>query len=233
MCGRFEIHSALEIIARIFGVDSIPIEYRPNYNIAPSQDILMIRQDGKRLLGRCRWGFIPSWSREIPKGFQMINAKAETVAEKPSFRKAFENQRCLIPADGFFEWEKTGTGERPYYIRLRSKAPFGFAGIYGIWTPPNGKPICTSAIITTEANEAIRPIHDRMPVIVSPDKYELWLDPSVRERRLLAEILGPFPSADMELYPVTRNMNSYRHNKPENIHPVGPQLIREQDEDGA
>jgi putative SOS response-associated peptidase YedK len=220
MCGRFEIHSALEIIAQIFGIDNITFDYRPSYNIAPSQDILLVVNNGKRRLVQSRWGFVPSWSKDLSSGYKMINAKAETLAEKRSFKTAFEKQRCLVVADGFYEWQKTGAAKKPYYIRLKSRQPFGFAGLYNIWKSPEGEEICTSTIITTDANEILQPIHNRMPVIASSDKYDLWLDSSVHDKDILASILKPYPSEEMELYRVTQKMNSFKYNNPENIKPA-------------
>jgi putative SOS response-associated peptidase YedK len=220
MCGRFEIHSPVDIIARLFGVDSRDTDYPPNYNVAPGQDILLVVDQGKRRLVRSRWGLVPSWSKELSTGYRMINARAESLAEKKSFKTAFEKQRCLVVADGFFEWKKEGTIKQPYYIRLKSGEPFGFAGLYNVWTSPEGEQITTSTIITTDANELLQPIHDRMPVITSVDKQELWLDPAVHEKDILAPVLKPFSSKEMELYPVTRKMSSFKFNSPENIRPV-------------
>ena len=220
MCGRFEIHSTLEIIARVFGIDSITFDYQPSYNIAPSQDILLVVNDGERRLMQSRWGFVPSWSKELTAGYKMINARAESVAEKPSFREAFLHQRCLVVADGFYEWKKEGTKKRPFYIRLKSGKPIGFAGLYNVWKSPEGERICTSTIITTDANEIVQPLHDRMPVIASPDAYDLWLDPDVHDKSLLQNILKPYPSAELDVYEVTPKVNSPKNNAPENIQKV-------------
>jgi putative SOS response-associated peptidase YedK len=220
LCGRFEIHSTLEIIAKVFGIDSITFDYSPSYNVAPSQDILLVVNDGKRHLVRSRWGFVPPWSKELSAGYKMINARAESVADKPSFRRAFQDQRCLVVADGFYEWKKDGPKKRPFYIRLKSGEPFGFAGLYSIWKSPEGEQIWTSTIITTDANEIVRPLHDRMPVIASPDAYDLWLDPSIHDRALLQDILKSYPSEELEVYEVTAKVNSPKNNAPENIQKV-------------
>ena len=217
MCGRFEIHSAMELIAQIFGINEWEIDYRPNYNVAPSQDILLVKNEGKRRLVRSRWGFVPSWSKDLASGYKMINARAETLAEKRSFKTAFEKQRCLVVADGFFEWKKEGAVKKPYYIRLKSGKPFGFAGLYNVWTSPDGEKITTSTIITTDANELLQPIHNRMPVITPVDKYDEWLDPSINDKDILTPILKPFPSDEMEFYRVTSKMSSVKNNNPENI----------------
>jgi len=220
MCGRFEIHSPIDIIAEIFGVAEWDIEYSPRYNIAPSQDILIVINEGKRKLIKSRWGFVPSWSRDLNTGYRMINARAETAAGSRAFRSAFEKQRCLVVADGFYEWKKEGTTKKPFYIRLKSQKPFGFAGLYNVWTSPEGERLCTSTIMTTNANELVMPIHDRMPVITPPDKYDAWLDPAVQDGSALQGVLHPYSSGEMECFPVTPKMNSFKYNSPENIKPI-------------
>lgn len=220
MCGRFEIHSAIKLIAEIFGISEWEIEYSPSYNIAPSQDILLVVNDGKRRLVKSRWGFVPSWSKELSAGYKMINARAESVADKPSFREAFQNRRCLVVADGFYEWKKEGTTKRPFYIRLKSGKPIGFAGLYSVWKSPEGEQICTSTIITTNANEIVLPLHDRMPVIASPDEYGLWLDPNIHDKAILQKILKSYPSEELDVYEVTPKVNSPKNNAPENIQKI-------------
>jgi len=217
MCGRFEIHSAIELIAKIFGIHEWDIEYLPSYNIAPSQDILLVVNDGKRRLVKSRWGFVPSWSKELSAGYKMINARAESVADKPSFRQAFQNQRCLVVADGFYEWKKEGTTKRPFYIRLKSGKPLGFAGLYNVWKSPEGEQICTSTIITTDANELLQPLHDRMPVITPLNAYDIWLDPTIHDKALLQAVLKPYASDALDTYEVTPKVNSPKNNSPENI----------------
>jgi len=220
MCGRFEIHSAIELIAKIFGIHEWDIEYSPSYNIAPSQDILLVVNDGKRLLVKSRWGFVPSWSKELSAGYKMINARAESVADKPSFRQAFQNQRCLVVADGFYEWKKEGTTKRPFYIRLKSGKPMGFAGLYNVWKSPEGEQICTSTIITTDANELLHPLHGRMPVITPPGAYDIWLDPMIHDKALLQAVLKPYASEALDTYEVTPKVNSPKNNSPENIQKI-------------
>jgi len=220
MCGRFEIHSPIDIIAEIFGVAEWDIEYFPRYNIAPSQDILIVINDGKRKLIKSRWGFVPSWSKDLNTGYRMINARAETAANSRMFRSAFEKQRCLVVADGFYEWRKEGTTKKPFYIRLKSQKPFGFAGLYNTWTSPEGERLCTSTIMTTNANELVLPIHDRMPVIIPADKYDVWLGPAVHDSSVLQGVLHPYASGEMECFPVTPKVNSFKYNSPENIKPI-------------
>jgi putative SOS response-associated peptidase YedK len=221
MCGRFEIHSTLEIIAKLFGIDPLGFDIKPNYNVAPSQDIaIVVREGNKNRLVSCRWGFVCSWSKDMSQAFKMINARAETVAEKPSFREAFQKKRCLVVADGFYEWQKVGATKKPVYIHLRSGKPMGFAGLYNTWTSPEGEKICTSTIITTEANEILYPIHDRMPVITPEDKFETWLGPMERDKDTLKTILKPYPAEDLEIYEISSKVNSVKYNAPDVIEPV-------------
>jgi putative SOS response-associated peptidase YedK len=222
MCGRFERSSSVDTIIREFRLNKTSLEMAPSYNIAPSQDILVIRIDheGIKQLAACRWGFIPSWAKDPSVGFKTINARAETVASRPMFRSAFKIQRCLVVADGFYEWEKREKGKIPFSIHLRSGKPFGLAGLYSTWTSPDGAGICTCTIITTDANEMIGPIHDRMPVIIPKDKEDLWLDPGVQDQNLLLEMLRPYPPKEMEMYEVSPRVNSPKYNSAEAIRPL-------------
>lgn len=218
MCGRFVLCSPARTIMEEFRLDRTTVEYLPSYNVAPTQNIVIIKKDGTRVLTDCRWGFLPSWAKDPAMGHRMINARAETVADKPAFRAAFKKQRCLVVADGFYEWRKEKV-KTPVYIRLRSGRPFGFAGLYSMWTSPGGEDICTCTIITTDANELLEPIHDRMPAIISRDDYDLWLDPEEHDTAKLLALLRPYPPDDMELYPVSRKVNSPSYDSPDNIEP--------------
>jgi putative SOS response-associated peptidase YedK len=217
MCGRFEIHSAIEIIAKLFGIVEWDIDFKPSYNVAPSQDIIIAIDKGKRQLIKSRWGFLPSWAKDISGGYKMINARAETVAEKPSFKTAFQKQRCLVLADGFFEWKKEGKSKKPYLIRLKSEQPFAMAGLYNKWISPDGEKIITNTIITTESNDLVRPLHDRMPAILPEDKYADWLSNDIVDPFLLLKLLRPYPSDELEMYEVSSKVNSPAVNTPENI----------------
>jgi len=219
MCGRFDLHSEPAVLLKEFRIDHAGVDYRPSYNIAPSRNIVIVKDDGKRYLSQCRWGFIPSWAEDSNIGYKMINARAETVAEKPAFREAFRRHRCLVVADGFYEWRRVGKQRQPVYVRLKSQKPIGFAGLYNTWTSPEGEAICTCAIITTDANDLLNPIHDRMPAIIPKDKEDLWLDPNVREKEKLAPLLSPYPSQEIEIYDVSPIMNSPAFDSPENIIP--------------
>jgi putative SOS response-associated peptidase YedK len=221
MCGRFEIHSAFEIIARLFGLSGASFMMPAGYNIAPGQDIaIIVKVGGQNRLSPCHWGFVPSWCKELKDGYKMINARAETVAEKSSFREALSRQRCLVVADGFYEWKHEGGTKRPFYIHRRDGKPFGMAGLYNLWTSPEGSQVCTTAIITTEANELVKPLHDRMPAIASPGEYDLWLDPTVHEKEKLLPMLKPCPTDELELYEVTAKVNSLKNDSPENIEKI-------------
>jgi len=188
------------------------------YNIAPGQDIaIIVNESGQNRLSLCRWGFVPSWCKELNVGYKMINARAETVAEKPSFREAFSRYRCLVVADGFYEWKHEGGKKRPFYIHRRDGKPFGMAGLYNLWTSPEGSQVCTGTIITTDANDVLAPIHDRMPVILSLDETGRWLDPAIHEKDKLLPMLKSCPVDDLELYEVSASVNSPKNDSEENI----------------
>jgi putative SOS response-associated peptidase YedK len=200
MCGRFILLTDLSIIVESFRIGEVAAEYKPGSNISPGQQIsAVIRDEDVNKLVDFRWGLIPSWAKDPSIGNRMFNARAETIAEKPSFREAFKKRRCLIVADGFYEWQKMEKGKKPLHFSLRSAGPFGFAGLYETWMSPENKPVKTCTIITTDANDLLKPIHDRMPVIVPKDKEALWLDPDVPDRRELAAILKPYPAEEMKM----------------------------------
>jgi putative SOS response-associated peptidase YedK len=203
MCGRFTSRKPEKI--KIDGVHSSDLEgAKPRYNIAPSQQILSVIQtgDGRHAL-YLEWGLIPSWSKE---GNGIINARSETLAEKPSFRDSFKRRRCLIPADGFFEWKKTGKTKQPYYFQMKDESVFSFAGIWDTWKT-DGKEIISCAIITTKPNELLSQVHNRMPVILHPGDFDTWLGSEI-ETDDLSDLLKPFPNEYMKGYPVSTNVNS-------------------------
>lgn len=222
MCGRFTLTVDAESLQTAFPWLDIQEGIQPRYNIAPSQPIAAIPNDGSKKLTYFTWGLIPSWAKDPKIGNRMINARSETAAEKPSFRAAFRRRRCLIPADGFYEWAKT-PGEKvktPYYIQTESREPFGFAGLWEIWHAPDGSAIQSATILTTEPNAKIAPIHNRMPVILPPEHYDLWLNPNEVQPEKLNPILTPYPAEDTILYPVSRKVNSPANDTPECILPV-------------
>jgi putative SOS response-associated peptidase YedK len=220
MCGRFVRITPIPVIAKKFKAKQMFSDLAPSYNIAPSQEIVIINDEGARQIIQSTWGFVPSWAKEPSIGNKMINARSETVSEKPAFRSAFKKQRCLVIADGFYEWKTEGKRKFPMYIRLKSKEPFGFAGIYNVWKAPDGNQLCTCTIITTEANEAVKPIHDRMPVILPRDKGDIWINPAAEDKEALVGILKPYPSEAMEAYEVSTKVNFPQHNTSSNIRPL-------------
>lgn len=220
MCGRFVRSSPISSIAEAFNVQQASIEIAPSYNISPAQEIVIISKKGTRKLMRCRWGFLPSWARDHSMGSRMINARAETVASKPAFTSAFRKQRCLVVADGFYEWRMAKPKKIPVYIHLKSGRPFGFAGLYNPWTSPEGKTFCTCTIITTGANELLGAVHDRMPVIIPQEKEDLWLNPEEQDQDILLELLKPYPAGEMEMHEVSAKVNYPAYNSPDAIKPA-------------
>jgi len=206
MCGRFILLTDLSVLAESFGIQEIVTEYQPAVNIIPGQHIAAVVNHDKKRLVALRWGLIPAWADDPAIGNRMFNARAETVAEKPSFKEAFKKRRCLIPTDGFYEWQKWGKGKRPLCFSLKSGRPFGLAGLYETWISPEKGRIHTCTIITTDANDLIRPIHDRMPVIIPKDKETTWLDLRNSKPDELASLLKPYPSDEMVLSEVDANM---------------------------
>ncbi|MCR4442282.1 MAG: SOS response-associated peptidase [Peptococcaceae bacterium] len=220
MCGRFTTTIDREQIERYFKIARVDGEYAPLYNAAPAQNIPVVLEDGARRLAFYRWGLVPSWAKDPAVGNRLINARAETLLEKPSFRRSFLQRRCLVPADGFFEWKKEGANKTPYRIIMKDGSPFGMAGLWEVWSPPGQEPLYTCAIITTGANSLLRGIHERMPVILTPENYDLWLDPAVQSPVLLNRLLAPYPAELMDFYAVSPLVNSPLYNTPEAIKPV-------------
>lgn len=215
MCGRYLLRTPAEILAQLFGIDEVaPLE--PRFNAAPTQTMPVVRvgADSRRHLDRLRWGLVPSWSKDASGAARMINARGETVAEKPAFRSAFRRRRCLVPADGFYEWKKVGSAKQPVLIRARSGGPLVLAGLWESWAPATGEPWETFTIVTTEANRVLREVHDRMPVVLAPEDFSLWLDPEVREPEALVPLLVPAPSERFEWVPVSRRVNNVRNDDP-------------------
>lgn len=215
MCGRFALYALPEEIRSRFGLSGAP-HYVPSYNIAPTQTILGVAlgPDGERLLGRYRWGLIPHWAREIGR-YSTINARAETVATKPAYRGPFREHRILIPASGYYEWKQGDDGKRPYFIHPRDGQLMAFAGLWDRWQPPggHGATLVSAAIIVTQANADTRTVHERMPVILSPEDWDTWLDPNRQDGDCLSALLCPAPSGTLDAYPVSTAVNSPRNNQ--------------------
>ncbi len=221
MCGRFIVDSDEREIMRTFQIKLTEATVQPSYNVAPTQSVLaVVQRDGRRVLQAMRWGLIPVWAKDMAIGSKMINARAETIAEKPSFKRLLKSRRCLIVADGFYEWRKDGAGKVPMFISVQSKHPFGFAGLYDIWVAPDGQAITSCTIITTGANDMMRSIHQRMPVILPKGAYRERLDPSNQNLEKLAKLLVPYSADKMQAYAVSPLVNSVGHNAPENIRPA-------------
>lgn len=222
MCGRFTLLTPSKTLAEQFELPDMPA-LPPRYNIAPSQSVAAVRQspdDGGRELVWLRWGLVPFWAKELDIGARMINARSETVVQKPAFRAAFRQRRCLVLADGFYEWQKQAGGKQPFFIRLADGRPFAFAGLWEHWDGPEGA-VESCTILTTEPNDLVRPLHNRMPIILPPADYALWLDRSVQEPRLLQPLLRPFSTQDMMAYPVSLWVNSPQNDGPRCIEPAG------------
>jgi putative SOS response-associated peptidase YedK len=225
MCGRFTLFEADTILSKDFGAP-IPFEFLPRYNIAPTQQILAVRQStGKEVREAIflRWGLIPRWAKDPSVGNRMINVRAETVAEKPAFRSAFLSRRCLVPSSGFYEWKKEEKRKQPYYIRPKDRSSFAFAGLWEQWQSPEGSPVESCALITTEANELISQLHDRMPVILPPFIYSLWLDPGFIDGERLISLLRSYPTKELEAFAVGTVVNNPKVDDPRCIAPANLQ----------
>ena len=225
MCGRFVRHSSLKLIEKTFNVDAGAFKgAQPGYNIAPTQDVWAVYQKGDRILDSFRWGLVPFWAKDASIGSRMINARAETVDSKPSFRNAFKKRRCLIIADGFYEWKGPKGRKQPWYITPRSGGPIAFAGIWGTWHRKDDaadEPLQPCAIITTAASPAIADIHDRMPVILNPRAYQPWLQTDETAPERLKRILRNEIVSEFDRHPVTPRINNVRYDAADGIEPLG------------
>ena len=216
MCGRFTLTVDPSDLQQQFGLkEPPPAELGPRFNIAPSQAVAVVANNKDRTLELFQWGLIPSWAKDPKIGNKLINARAETLAEKPSFRTALKRRRCLVLADGFYEWRKHGAGAKapktPMYVTMQDGKPFAFAGLWEVWQPPDGGLIKTCTIITTEPNALMAPIHNRMPAILRPGAYEDWLNPQLRDEHVLTHWLNPYPAELMKARPVSKLVNNPRN----------------------
>jgi putative SOS response-associated peptidase YedK len=223
MCGRYTLTAPGEIVAEIFDLVDVP-PILPRYNLAPTQEAAVVRvvsRGAPRSLAMLRWGLVPYWATDPKIGNHMINARGDSVAEKPAFRDSFRRQRCLVPADGFYEWQKLAPKVRqPYLIRRQDRLPFGFAGLWSSWRGPDGARLETFTIVTTAPNDLLRPLHDRMPVILDRRDFAAWLDPGNRDTARLQSLLAPAPDAGWEAVPVSRAVNSPDYDEPGCIEPL-------------
>lgn len=220
MCGRYNLITDGQALMDAFDLINL-ILWEPHYNIAPAQNIPAVRQVEEGREGvLLRWGLIPRWAKGEKFGYRTINARAETVAEKPAFRDAFRKRRCLIPATGFYEWQKLNNHKQPYNIRIKDREVFAFGGLWDQWRSPEGKEIRSCTIIVTDANELLRPIHDRIPVILDPLDYDLWLDKALRDAETLKPLLRPYSAEKMECWPVSSRVGNPANDDPTLIEPL-------------
>lgn len=225
MCGRYTLSSPIEVVADLFSVDpgNAPQSLVPRFNVAPTQSVPVVRVSrpgAPRTLEMLRWGLIPSWAKEAEIGNRMINARSETAAEKPAYKSSFRKKRCLIAADGFYEWKPEGKLKQPFLIHQASGKPFGIAGLWSSWRDPQGEALETFTILTTSPNSVLSPIHDRMPVILDPADYDLWLDPKVEDVERLQALMAPAPVEGWEAVPVSRAVNNPANDSPACLAPV-------------
>jgi putative SOS response-associated peptidase YedK len=223
MCGRYRLSRRKQLVEEYFGTVSGEDDWNPRYNVAPSQAVLTIRQDARepvRKLSTMRWGLIPSWAKDPSIGYKTINARAETVATTLSFREPFRSQRCLIPADGFYEWQKNGKTKQPFCFEVHDGELFAFAGLWDRWKSQQGEVVESCTILTTTPNSLLSDIHDRMPVILRPDNYELWLDPAFRNTSSVSEMLKPYDTVLMRRFPVSTKVNQVLNDDAECAKPL-------------
>lgn len=222
MCGRFTLHHATEDVAERFSVEQTLLELKPRFNIAPSQPVAAIIQRESRVMQELKWGLVPSWAREPAIGNRLINARAETLAEKPAFRAAFARGRCLIPASGYFEWKRRGALRQPMLVRRQSNEPFVMAGLYERWQTPEEGILRSCSIITTEPNDIAASVHHRMPAILTADGAEIWMDRDLGDLDVLSHVLRPYPLGDLVVHPVSDKVNRAADDEPSMIEPVQP-----------
>ncbi|GAP14150.1 uncharacterized conserved protein [Longilinea arvoryzae] len=220
MCGRFTLFLAADDLREELELNAVPVDWAPRYNVAPTQPVLAVTDPTERDATWMRWGLVPSWAKDLSIGNRMINARAETLAEKPSFRTAFAQRRCLIPANGFYEWQKSGTEKgpsQPYFISLREGRAFAFAGLWEVWHSPEGEEVKSCTIITTTPNARMEQIHDRMPVILTGERMWNWL--GWNDPRQLAGLLAPYPAEEMQAVRVSRKVNDPNLDVPDLVQP--------------
>lgn len=221
MCGRFSLRVELAELLAYYGIAETNFDYAPRYNIAPGQIIpAVIDAPGGRRLGGLKWGLVPAWARDAQTGYRMINARAETLAEKPAFAKLFRTRRCIVPADGFFEWRRPD--RQPFRITLKDGGLLSLAALYDVWTAPDGGRLATVAIVTTAANGLMAPLHDRMPVILPRDRMDVWLDRRITDPEALRPLLEPYPAEAMRAYPVSPLVNNANNDVPACLEPHEP-----------
>jgi putative SOS response-associated peptidase YedK len=221
MCGRYVITSSPEAIRALFRYPEQP-NFPPRYNVAPTQPVPIVRISERALgFALVRWGLIPGWVKDPREFSLLINARGETLGEKPAFRNAMQRRRCLLPADGFYEWKADGERKRPHFIRPRAGGPIAFAGLWETWMGPNGEEVDTACIVTTRANRTLAPIHDRMPVVIAPEAFDLWLDSATVDAATAAALIAPAPEDLFEAYEISTAVNRAANDSAALIEPVG------------
>ncbi|MBZ5651457.1 MAG: SOS response-associated peptidase [Acidobacteriia bacterium] len=222
MCGRYRLSRRKELLAQHFSADFADMDWEPRYNIAPTQPVPVVRRGytGTLRASLMRWGLIPSWAADPAIGARTVNARSETVASKPSFRESLQKRRCLVPADGFYEWQRGARGKQPFCFEVGDGEIFAFAGLWDNWRGPDGQAIETCTILTTTPNDLLAGVHDRMPVILAPEHHDRWLDPSLRDAATAVTLLNPFASHLMRRYPVSMRVNLVANDGPECSAPV-------------
>ncbi len=223
MCGRYRLSRRAEILASYFYAEYEGMDWEARYNIAPTQTVPVIRQDAREPVRRAslmRWGFVPNWAKDVTVGASMINARSETAAEKPVFKELLQRRRCLIPADAFYEWKKTGKSKQPYCFEMMQGEPFAFAGLWDSWRTPEGNALETCTILTTAPNQLLADVHDRMPVILPATSYDPWLDPRYRDVAATTEVLKPYDAGLMRRYAVSAWVNNVANDDPQCSEPV-------------
>lgn len=222
MCGRFTLITPLDQLMQRFAISNRPtFEFQPRYNIAPSQQVFSVVSNGNENRGgMLRWGLIPFWAKDPSIGYKMINARSETLDEKPSFRRLLTERRCLIVADSFYEWKRENNQKKPIRIRMKSGSPYAMAGLWDHWRSPEGEDIYSCTIVTTRSNDLMHKIHHRMPVILTEETEKVWLDRSIKDVDFLKSILTPYAAEEMEAYPVSTIVNSAKNDDPRCIEPM-------------
>ena len=230
MCGRYRLSRRKQLVEEYFDTPSDDMEWTPRYNIAPTQPVPVIRQNPKeprRELSLMRWGLIPSWAKDSSIAGQMINARSETAATKPAFRDPLTNRRCLVPADGFYEWKRSGKARQPYCFEVNDGELFAFAGLWDRWKDPGGQWVKSCSILTTTPNAVTSPVHDRMPVILDRADYDLWLDPGMTNAGAVSDMLKPYDARIMRCYPVSSRVNHVANDDAECSTPIEPTETQE------
>ncbi|MCP4297541.1 MAG: SOS response-associated peptidase [Proteobacteria bacterium] len=226
MCGRFALATSWDQLhAEFLGIEvDFERTLKPRYNISPSQEVLIIPGHRPRTIGFARWGLMPRWTTSLQKGTPLINARSETLPQKISFKDAYKKRRCLIPSSGFFEWKKEGKQKQPYFISLKERKIFAFAGLWESWSDHQGNNVFSCTVITAPSNSLLSAIHHRMPVIIPNSKYDAWLDSDSEKGDTPEALLVPFPSEEMEFYPVSNLVNNFRNDTRANIEPIASQI---------